>query len=486
MAENNSKLGVLPLAALVVGAMIGGGIFSLPQNMAQNASALAVIIAWVVTGTGIFFLANTFRILSVAKPDATTGIYAYSALGFGKFAGFQMAWAYWLSNIFGNVGYAVLLMDALNYFFPGVFTGGNNIWSIIGGSIVIWTMNFAVMRGVKQAAFLNVAGTIFKLVPIFLFIIIMFAAFRYTVFIRDFAGNETIPSLGLKPLGSLSSQVRSTMLVTLWAFIGIEGAVVVSGRARSQKDVGRATILGFLGCLAIYAALSILPFGRMSQHELANLANPSTAPILSDVVHGKWGGVVMNLGVIVALLTSWLAFTIMVAQIPFAAAQDGTFPEIFKRENANGSPSTSLWVTSLIMQLTLALVFFANNAWNTMLSVTSVMVLPPYLGCTLYLWQISRRADFPEQPGISRKFALFCGVAGSIYAIWMIYAGGLKYLMMAFVFQLIGIPVFLAARKKAAAQGETVMSEKERMAAWLIAIISLLGIILFASGKIKL
>ncbi|MBR7119354.1 MAG: amino acid permease [Lentisphaeria bacterium] len=486
MAENNSKLGVLPLAALVVGAMIGGGIFSLPQNMAQNASALAVIIAWVVTGTGIFFLANTFRILSVAKPDATTGIYAYSALGFGKFAGFQMAWAYWLSNIFGNVGYAVLLMDALNYFFPGVFTGGNNLWSIIGGSIVIWTMNFAVMRGVKQAAFLNVAGTIFKLVPIFLFIIIMFAAFRYTVFIRDFSGNETIPSLGLKPLGSLSSQVRSTMLVTLWAFIGIEGAVVVSGRARSQKDVGRATILGFLGCLAIYAALSILPFGRMSQHELANLANPSTAPILSDVVHGKWGGVVMNLGVIVALLTSWLAFTIMVAQIPFAAAQDGTFPEIFKRENANGSPSTSLWVTSLIMQLTLALVFFANNAWNTMLSVTSVMVLPPYLGCTLYLWQISRRADFPEQPGISRKFALFCGVAGSIYAIWMIYAGGLKYLMMAFVFQLIGIPVFLVARKKAAAQGETAMSEKEKMAAWLIAIISLLGIILFASGKIKL
>ena len=121
-----------------------------------------------------------------------------------------------------------------------------------------------------------------------------------------------------------------------------------------------------------------------------------------------------------------------------------------------------------------------------MLSVTSVMVLPPYLGCTLYLWQISRRADFPEQPGISRKFALFCGVAGSIYAIWMIYAGGLKYLMMAFVFQLIGIPVFLAARKKAAAQGETAMSEKEKMAAWLIAIISLLGIILFASGKIKL
>lgn len=486
MSEQNNKLGVLSLAALVVGAMIGGGIFSLPQNMAQNASACAVIIAWIVTGVGIFFLANTFRILSVARPDATTGIYAYSALGFGKFAGFQMAWAYWLSNIFGNVGYAVLLMDALNYFFPGVFTGGNNIWSIIGGSIVIWSMNYAVLRGVKQAAFLNAAGTVFKLVPIFLFIVIMLAAFRYDLFSLDFTGKESIAKFGLKPLGSLSSQVRSTMLVTLWAFIGIEGAVVVSGRARSQKDVGKATILGFFGCLAIYAALSLLPFGVMNQHELSQLANPSTAPVLTAVVHGKWGGIVMNLGVIVALLTSWLAFTIMVAQIPFAAAQDGTFPAIFKKENGNGSPSVSLWVTSLVMQLALAMVFFANNAWNTMLSVTSVMVLPPYLGCTLYLWKIAGKSDFPEQPGIGRKFALFCGAAGSLYAIWMIYAGGLKYLLMALVFQLIGIPVFIAARKQNCQANENIMTEKEKFAAYLIFAAALLGVILLAAGKIKL
>ena len=480
----DNKLGVLSLAALVIGAMIGGGIFSLPQNMAQNASACAVIISWVITGTGIFFLANTFRILSAVRPDATTGIYAYSRLGFGRFAGFQMAWAYWLSNIFGNVGYAVLLMDALNYFFPGTFAGGNNIWSIIGGSIVIWIMNFSVLRGVKQAAFLNTAGTIFKLVPIFLFIVIMAAAFKYDMFTLDFTGKETIASLGEKPLGSLADQVKSTMLVTLWAFIGIEGAVVVSSRARSQRDVGRATLLGFLGCLAIYAALSLLPFGRMSQHELSQLANPSTAPLLTDVVHGRWGGVIMNVGVIVALLTSWLAFTIMVSQIPFAAAQDGTFPAIFKRENSAGSPSVSLWITSLVMQLSLALVFFANNAWNTMLSVTSVMVLPPYLGCTLYLWKIAGSNDFQSQPGIGKKFSLFCGVAGSLYALWMIYAGGLKYLMMAFVFQLVGIPVFLAARNKE--NGTCSMTSAEKIAAWIITGIAVLGIVLFASGKIKL
>ena len=182
MSDGEKKLGVISLAALVVGAMIGGGIFSLPQNMAQGASVMAVIAAWVITGIGIFFLANTFRVLSVACPDATAGIYAYARLGFGRFAGFQMAWSYWLCNIFGNVGYAVLLMDAMDYFFPGYFTGGNNLWSVIGGSIVIWIMNFAVLRGVHQAAFINNIGTLCKLLPIALFILVMIFVFRWSCF----------------------------------------------------------------------------------------------------------------------------------------------------------------------------------------------------------------------------------------------------------------------------------------------------------------
>lgn len=298
--DGDKKLGVIALAALVVSAMIGGGIFSLPQNMSQGAGAGAVLIAWIITGIGVFFLANTFRVLSNACPDATAGIYAYARMGFGRFAGFQMAWAYWLCNIFGNVAYAVLLMDALNYFFPGTFTGGNNLASVIGGSCVIWLMNWAVLRGIKQAAFLNVVGTICKLLPILLFIIVMIFCFRFNVFTKDFWGMENIPSEHVKPLGGLMGQIKSTMLVTLWAFIGIEGAVVISGKAKSQKDVGNATLLGFLGCLVIYALLSLLPFGKMTQEQLSALSNPSTAPILADVVHGTWGGWVMNLGVIIA------------------------------------------------------------------------------------------------------------------------------------------------------------------------------------------
>ncbi len=492
MTESNStapkKLGVVALAAIVVSAMIGGGIFSLPQNMAQDAAVMAVLIAWVITGVGMFFIANTFRTLADARPDATTGIYSYARLGFGRFAGFQMAWSYWLCNVFGNVGYAVLLMDAFNYFFPGTFTNGNNVWSILGGSIVIWTMNFLVLRGAHQAAFLNVIGTIFKLVPIILFIIIMLVMFRWSFFTTDMFGTETVPTEHLKPLGSMMGQIKSTMLVTLWAFIGIEGAVVISGQAKSQSAVGKATILGFLGCLAIYVLLSVLPFGRMYQSTLANLANPSTAPLLADVV-GDWGGWVMNLGVIVALLTSWLAFTIMIAQIPYAAANDGTFPKIFKRENRNGTPNISLWVTSLLMQTSMLLVYFAGNAWNTMLSITSVMILPPYLACTAYLWKLCLTGQYPKNLPVKPHFAMFCGAAGTLYALWMIYAAGINYLLMAFLFMVLGIPVFIHTRRTVIAENKDqtdtkIFTKWEKWAAWGIAVIALIALFTFSGQYI--
>ena len=253
------KMGAFGLAGIVVSSMIGGGIFSLPQNMAQSASVGAVILAWLITGIGMYFIANSFRILSMAKPDLTTGIYMYAKDGFGSYMGFNIGWSYWLCQIFGNVGYAVITMDALNYFFPGTFTGGNNIASIIGGSILIWGFNFLVLRGMKQASVINLIATIAKIVPLVLFIIIMMFVFNIDKFDFDFWGRAIAGKT--KSLGSVSAQLKSTMLVTLWAFIGIEGAVVLSNRAKSQADVGKATFIGFIGCLTIYVLLSVLPFG---------------------------------------------------------------------------------------------------------------------------------------------------------------------------------------------------------------------------------
>ena len=169
-AKSSHKLGVISMTLLVIGAMVGGGAFNLPQNMAQQAGLGAVLIGWLVSGLGVFFLARTFQVLADIKPEITAGIYMYSRQGFGKYAGFQIAWGYWLSSAFGNVGFAVLLMDTLNYFFPPYFKGGNTWLAILIGSIVFWILNWLVLRGVKSAASLNVIGTIAKFVPIAVFI----------------------------------------------------------------------------------------------------------------------------------------------------------------------------------------------------------------------------------------------------------------------------------------------------------------------------
>jgi arginine:ornithine antiporter/lysine permease len=245
----------------------------------------------------------------------------YSREGFGPFVGFIIGWSYWLCQICGNVGYAVITMDALNYFFPPYFSGGNTVQAIIGGSILIWGFNFLVLRGVRQATIINLIGTFAKIVPLILFIIVTMFMFKLKEFEFDFWGEKSTMNLG-----DIPTQIKSTMLVTLWSFIGIEGAVVMSKHAQSPQTVGHATFLGFIGCLIIYILLSVVPYGVMTQEQLANVSNPSTAGIL-EVLVGKWGAWFMNIGLLVSVLTSWLAWTVVTAQIPQAAAENGTFPQ---------------------------------------------------------------------------------------------------------------------------------------------------------------
>lgn len=446
---NNPKkqLGVLAMTLLVVSAMFGGGVFNIPQNMAQSAGLGAVLIAWAITITGIFFLARTFQVLANVRPDMKSGIYMYSRAGFGKLVGFLIAWGYWMSTAFGNVGYAVLLMDALNYFFPPYFSGGNT-WQSVGlASILIWLLSIFVMRGVKGTTILNNIGTFAKFVPIILFILVAgYFCFRGNLFGADFWGNVPDQVLKDKPLGDVFGQIKSTMLVTLWMYIGIEGAVVMSDKA-SPRTVSRATLLGFLTVSIMYLFVSIFPFGFLSQGELSVMAPPSTAAILKQLV-GTWGEIVINLGVIIALLSSWLVWTLLVAQLPWACAKDGTFPKIFAKTNSNGIASVSLWVSTVIMQLAMLLVYFSNNAWNVMLSITGVVLLPAYIGSAAYLWKLIWTKQYPAKATHSAKMALIVSVIATFYGFWLVYSAGLQYQLVGTVIYAIGLIVFIWARKE--------------------------------------
>ena len=277
MPQPAHKLRLSALIALVVGSMIGGGIFSLPQNMAARAEVGAVLIGWGITAIGMLTLAFVFQTLANRKPELDSGVYAYAKAGFGDYMGFSSAWGYWISAWMGNVGYFVLLFSTLGYFFPA-FGQGNTPLAIGCASLLLWAVHFLVMRGIKEAAFINQITTVAKIVPLLVFIVIAAVAFKADIFTRDIWG------LGNPQMGSVVEQVRHMMLVTVFVFIGIEGASVYSARAQKRSDVGRATLIGFLGVLALLVLVNVLSLGIMSQPELAQLQNPSLAGVLEHIV----------------------------------------------------------------------------------------------------------------------------------------------------------------------------------------------------------
>ncbi|MEJ6400777.1 arginine-ornithine antiporter [Nicoliella lavandulae] len=437
MHQTRKKLSLLELVGLVIGAIVGGGVFNLMHDISTNAGAGAVLIGWGITAVGMLSLAFTFQNLTRKRPDLDAGVFSYAEAGFGKYIGFNSAWGYWLSTLLGTVGYATLLMSAVAYFIP-IFGNGQNLWSIAVASLVLWSCHFMILRGIESASLVNVVITIAKLVPIFLFIVIMIISFRLKIFTADFWFTST----GHFQFSDVLTQVKSTMLVTVWVFIGIEGAVVFSGRANKREDVGRATVLGLSIVILIYMLITLLSFGVMSQSGLAHLGQPAMAALLEQVV-GKWGAMVVNIGLIISVAGAWLSFTMFAGQLPYEASKVGTFPKFFTKENRNGAPVNSLIVTNLIVQTFMFTFLFTNRAYNLFYSISSAAILIPYAFSAFYQLKYSIQLDQSR----SKYKNILIGSVASIYTCWLLYAAGFHFILLTAILFMCGIPVFYYLQK---------------------------------------
>src|SRR5690606_13826747 len=242
--STEKKLGLMALTAMVVGSMIGAGIFSLPRTFGGATGVIGAIIAWAIAGSGMYTLARVFQTLAERKPRLDAGVFAYAKAGFGDYLGFLSAFGYWIGSCIGNVSYWVLIKSTLGAFFP-VFGNGNTVIAIVAASIGIWLFHFMILRGVQQAAFINAVVTVAKVVPILAFIIILIFTFKLDLFRLNLWGAQGLDG------PSLFEQVRMTMLVTVFVFLGIEGASVYSRFAKERKHVGIATLIGFVSALAL-------------------------------------------------------------------------------------------------------------------------------------------------------------------------------------------------------------------------------------------
>lgn len=440
-SASTQKLSLFALTSMVVGSMVGAGIFNLPGRFGTATGPFGAIIAWAIAGTGMYMLARVFQALAEKKPEIDSGVFAYAKEGFGNYMGFLSAFGYWLGSCLGNVFYWVLIGSTLGRFFPGVFGDGSTVIAIIVSLIGIWAFHFMILRGVEQAAFINVIVTIAKIVPIIVAILAMLFVFNYTQFSANFFGGVDMPEK------SLFAQVRDTMLITVFVFLGIEGASVYSRFAKTRADVGTATILGFVGVTGLMVAITLLPYAAMPRAAVAGVQNPSLAGVLELVV-GHWGAVFISIGVLVSVLGAYLAWSLICAEVLFAAAKSADMPRLFVAQNGNKVPANALWLTNIVVSLFVISTYWSRDAFNFMLDMTSVTALLPYLLVAGYGVLLARRGEGYEETQHERgRDQVFAWIA-VIYTIIMFVAAGLKYVLLVSVLFVPGTILYVWARRE--------------------------------------
>ncbi|MDF9810806.1 basic amino acid/polyamine antiporter [Streptomyces sp. SPB162] len=468
-----AKLTLLTLTAMVVGSMVGAGVFSLPRRFAQETGVAGALIAWAIAGTGMLMLAFVFQSLAVRRPDLDAGVYAYAKAGFGEYLGFFSAFGYWASACVGNVTYWVLIMSTIGAIWPAL-GDGDTVLAVALSSVGLWAFFLFIRRGVKEAAAINKIVTVAKIVPILVFVVLALFFLDTDVFAANWGGADYA--------GSLFNQVRGTMLATVFVFLGVEGASVYSRHAERREDVGRATVLGFLSVFAVFASVTIVSYGIMPMAEIAELRQPSMAGVLEHAV-GTWGEVFVSVGLIVSVLGAYLAWTLMAAEVLFVAAKDDDMPRFLRQATAEDVPVPALLMTTVLSQVVLVITMFSDDAFNFALDLTSALSLIPFLLAAAFAVKIALRPDRERVAGQVTRSELVIAAIATVYTAFLLYAAGLKFVLVSFLIYAPATFLFIKARRE---QHRRLFSPGEAVICAVSVVGAAVGVIALALGWIEL
>lgn len=422
------SLGLWMATALVVGNMVGSGVFLLPSSLAAEAGPIS-IVALVLTGIGAMLLALVFANLGKAYPR-TGGPYAYSRRAFGDFIGFQTAWGYWVAVWAGNAAIAIAFVS-----YGGVFWGELETNKLLAAGVgigTIWLLTWVNILGARQSGITQVVTTILKFVPLMAIGII-------GLFYVE-GGNFT----PWTPNGGAWDGITSAAALTLWAFIGLESATVPAEEVKDpERNLPRATIYGTLITTAMYVLAIVAIMGIIPMERLAESGSPF-ALAASEIFGGGWGKVVAAIAMISTFgcLNGWI---LLQGRVPLAAAQDGLFPKKFaevdpvRRTPVFGLIVSSLLVSGLmLMNYTDALV----DQFTFFLLLATLTTLVPYA----YSAAAEVQMFFQDRALFSgRKLVRDAVIAGFAfaYSVWAIWGAGYEIIAKGFLLLMAGIPVYV-------------------------------------------
>lgn len=421
------KLGLWTSTSLVVGNMIGAGVFLMPAALAQYGSVS--LLGWVFSAIGSFFLAKVFSNLSKMMPSVTGGPYAYTRSGLGDFAGFLVAWGYWISISCANAAITISLVSALSTFFPVLASSA--LSSVITGLSAIWLLTYINTRGVIVSGKLQMITTILKLLPL---LIIAFVGLFYIKAENFMPFNSS----GM----SIWQAINATATFTMFAFVGIESASIPADNiSNPEKTVSRATILGLFIATLVYILGSVSVMGILSAEVLKNSVTPFADAAV--IMFGPGAKYWVSAGIAIAAFGALNGWILIQGQVPYAIAKDKLFPAIFAKINQRKVPYMGIVLNSVVVSLFMSMNYTKGlvEQFRFLLLLSVLTVFIPYLFSTAsyLLIRIQQKKLHPK--GWAAAVTLF--ILAFSYALWAIAGSGEKTVYYGFMLLMAGIPFYI-------------------------------------------
>ena len=426
MKTKSQKIGLLTTTSLVVGNMIGVGIFVLPAVLSSYGSIS--LLGWIFTATGALILAKIFSNFSRIIVSKSGGPYIYSKAGFGDFIGFLVAWGYWIACWVGNGAIAIAIIGAASFFIPELAT--NSILSVSLGLALIWIFTWINARGIKDSGKIQLVTTIFKILPLLFVIIVGLFFFEF----------DNFPAFNLTGESNFSA-ISAVATLTLYAFLGIECATIPAGNIENpDKTIPRATMLGTIIVTILYILGTVVLFGVLPLDILQN--SPAPFAEAAKIIGGNYGGYFVAVGVLISgigVLNGWILIT---GQISMATAKDDLFPEFFKKENKNGAPVNGFIIGGVLSSIVMLMNYTEGlvEQFEFIVQLTVLVILMPYLFTAASYALIVIEKKLHTKSWI-KTFIL--SALGFAYSLWAIYGSGYETVFYGFLLMLIGIPVYI-------------------------------------------
>jgi len=424
------SLGLAACTAIVVGNMVGSGFYLSPAAVAPYGTL--AILAWIVMGAGAICLGLTFAKLARLVP-ATGGPYAYTWMAYGDFPGFLIAWGYWISIWTSLPVIAIAFAGAVFDLFPEL---RNRAMAVVLTLGAIWAVVFINLRGVKEAGMFAEITTYSKLIP--------FAAIALIgLFFIDTSHFSELNPSGKSLLGASAALAPLTM----FAFLGLESATVPAGDVINPKrTIPRSTVLGIVIAALLYVLGTIAVFGLVPREQLIHSVAPFSDA--ARVLWGSWGATVISIAVIVSAVGALNGWTLLMGQVPMAAARDGLFPAVFGRLSDRGVPAIGIAISAILATLLILSQVAGppgfSSFYTLIVGLSTMAAVVPYAFCALATGLV---AAYAADGGPVPRLTLV-EVIAFIFSVFTLYGCGAEPVLYGLIMLILGIPVYVWQRRR--------------------------------------